>query len=259
MQLVKSNAENNYLDRLQIVVLDCPYASIQDPQTQKIFSKFMATKLGGYMQEYPYGVLPMDRYDMMATLLLLCEKKDDGDLEPIAVFKSTSLERCKLFNADFELMEYYHSEGTEVYKQATLDILESAYKRGVNVGYNSSWTIQKHIREDKEKVRLARDLSFMMFANHYPHYNIEEVLITGVVKFKVDQVLTWMGFNHLKSQNTTLPPIACPFLFGEKTAVMHLTQFSSEVKALATKYQALWNERLILGGLNQDMLLKKAA
>jgi len=245
-------------DKYQIVILDCPYDSIQDVDTQKIFSKFVASKLNGYMKEYPYGVLPFNVYDLVGTLLLLCEKKQGSELEPIMVFKSTSSERCKKFNLPFELFEYFQKPETEAYKNTVTGILESAQKHGVNVGYNSSWTIKKKIRENPELVKLVRDLSVMMITSYYTHYKINEVLIAGVVKFKVDKLLTYIGFEYFQSNGKVLPPISCPFLFGEQTAIMHLKHFSEEAKALALKYDKLWNSRLTIDITTLDEKTKVA-
>jgi len=260
LQLVKTDINNidGILDRLQIVVLDCPYTSIHEPLTQKYFSQFMAAKLKGYQEEYPYGVLPFDRYDMIGTLLLLCEKNENGDLETLMSFKSTSMERCSLFDVPFELLVQY-TEKTRPHHEATTKILESAKSRGVNVGFNSSWTIQRKARENRALTLLIRDLTAMMMNNYYSSFHIEEVLIATVVRFKVDKMLLPVGFDYLKVDETVLPPFSCPFLFGEQTAVMHLKEFSNEAKGFAQKYSRLWQNRIQIGGIRELLDRKKAA
>jgi hypothetical protein len=83
------NECSNVMERLQVVVLDCPYNSFSSPTTQKLFGKFINMKLTGFLEEYGHGVMPLGAYDFIGTLIMLCEKKGD-ELEPVFCFKSTN-------------------------------------------------------------------------------------------------------------------------------------------------------------------------
>jgi hypothetical protein len=244
--VIQLHPKKDFSEQYQIVILDCPYNSFQDVETQTLFSKFVAMKLAGYQKEYPYGVLPFGSYDMIATLVMLCEKNADGTFEPIMVFKSTSSERCEAFRLPFEMLELFRNPEAAEHKEATLNILASAKSRGVNVGYNSSWTILSKVRENKELVKLARDVTVMLLNNYYMTYGMKEVLIGGAVRFKVDQLQLFVGWKHLQHENKVLPAIGCPFLFGEQTALMHLTEFSQGAKDMAEQYKSLWENRVVI-------------
>ncbi len=233
----------NVLDRLQVVVLDCPYNSFSSPTTQKLFGKFVNMKLTGFLREYEHGILPLGSYDFIGTLIMLCEKKD-GELEPVFCFKSTNIERVKYFNLPFELLEWFHSAAEKNHETVVRGILEKAEKENINVGYNSSWTIDPKWREVAELKLLAKELSVALFVNYYQSRSIQEILIGGVKRFKVDQIQGFLGFEYLKYNGEVLPPIEAWFAKNEKAILMHLTRFSEDAQSIADQYSKLWNERI---------------
>jgi hypothetical protein len=89
--------------KLKIIVLNSPYDTIQNPLTQSLLAKTIAMKIAGYRKHYPYGVLPADSYDFVATHLILCEE-NNGDYEPLMGMKFTTYERCKIHNLEFPIL-----------------------------------------------------------------------------------------------------------------------------------------------------------
>jgi hypothetical protein len=230
----------------RLVVVECPYSTLlTNPMTEDLYMKFMKTKLVGYLQEYSYGVLPFGAYDLIANLVLLC-RENDGALSPVMVFKSTSLERCDRFRLPFEMYDLVPPATAPRHRKAMDELLASARRQKVDVGYNSSWTVHPDARHDRSLKEAIREASVAIFYHHYTHYRISEVLIGGAVRFKVDKLQKLMGFLDLARSGQSLPAIDCPFLFGEKTALMHLTEFSEMARSAAEKYRFLWDQRLTI-------------
>jgi hypothetical protein len=200
-------------------------------------------KLTGFLREYEHGILPLGSYDFIGTLIMLCEKKD-GELEPVFCFKSTTLERVKYFNLPFELLEWFHSSAEKNHEMVVRGILERAESEKINIGYNSSWTIDPKWREVAELKYLAKELSVALFVKYYQSRSTQEILIGGVKRFKVDQIQSFLGFEYLKYNGEVLPPIEAWFAKNEKAILMHLTRFSKEALAIAEKYSKLWSERI---------------
>ena len=86
--------------KLRVVVLMNPYDSLVDPEVQKLFSKIINFKIEGYLQEYPYGALPVDTYDFIANHVVLCQEKK-GDLFPIMGLKFIEYNTCTMHKLQF--------------------------------------------------------------------------------------------------------------------------------------------------------------
>ncbi len=233
------------IDDLQVVVIDCAYNSFSDPFTQKLFGKFVDMKLRGFLEEYEHGIVPLGAYDFVGTILLVCEKKG-AELEPIFCFKSSTLNRAQYFSLPFELLDCFHHDDRSIHKQAVQAVIQHASQNNINLGYNSSWTIDPRWRSDPRLKLLARELSVAVFTSYYRNYQIQEILIGGALRFKVDRIQAFLGFEYLKSNGENLPPLEIWFAKNEKVALMHLKQFSKEAIEMAEKYQKLWDRRITI-------------
>ncbi len=255
LQLVQPDFDMN---RFQLFVIDCPYNSFSNPMTQNLFGKFISSKLDGFLAEYEHGILPLGAYDFVGTLILLCEKQGEN-YEPVFCFKSTSQERSDYFGLPFELMGAFREGCDQTQKEAIVRILRTAKSKNINVGYNSSWTILPKWRSDSALRSFSKDLSCAVLASYYRGYNIEEVLIAGVVRFKVDKLQAFIGFEYISENGKQIDPIGSSFLNDEQIQLMHLKQFTPEVLALAEKYKSIWENRVVIEDAARAFTRKKAA
>lgn len=248
--------KSSILDTLKVVILECPYKTISDSFTQNMFMKFVEMKLKGYQRDHSDRVLPLGATDFIGQLVILC-KVNGNNLDPMMVFKATSSDLCREFKIPYEMYSLFVDETTLGHKNALSLILDSARGRNINVGYISSWTTHPSVRNDLELKKEIKDISTALIFNHYSTYGMPEVFAGGALRFKVNEFLTNMGFVPLEAEGKILPPIECPFLAGEKTAIMYLNQFSFAARSMGKKYQSLWDSRLTIGD-HQD-LQKKAS
>lgn len=245
MSIISIHSDSVNIKDLQVVVLDCPYNNFSNPLTQKLFSKFVDMKLRGFLEEYEHGIVPLGSYDFVGTIIMLCHKQGE-ELEPVFCFKSSTLDRAKYFSLPFELNEWFHSAAEEPHRKAVQKIISRAEQDGIHLGYNSSWTIDPHWRSDPHLKKLARDLSVAVFTQYYTQAKIQEILIGGVLRFKVDKIQAYLGFEYLEHQGERLPPVEAWFAKNEKAILMHLKKFSPEALAMASQYQELWDRRLVI-------------
>jgi hypothetical protein len=242
---------------LAVVVLRCPYDTINEERTRKLFSDLFALKVSGYRDEYPYGVLPMETADYVGTHLLICERHED-DLIPLAGFKSITWSRCQTHHLEFPI--FHMTQGQDpAYERVIRELLSDAGTRSEEVGYNGSWTIRPDLRSNREFTHLLRDLSYMMLVRYYTEYNIPHIIAAASTRFKVDEVKKFLGFDYLRVNDVALPPIEVTSYFGEKATIMHLRRFTREALALAERFIPLWESKLVIEGTAASQALRKIA
>jgi hypothetical protein len=88
------------IPNLQIVVLESPYDNMNDPLVRDLFSKIVQLKIEGYRLVYPYGVLPVDSYDFIATHHLVC-REINGSYQVLMGVKYITLKKCLTHNLPF--------------------------------------------------------------------------------------------------------------------------------------------------------------
>jgi hypothetical protein len=243
---------HNRHDRFQVVVIDCPYDTISEGFTQRMFARFLAAKMDGYKKAYPKDVLPFGSYDFVGTLVLLCEKTPDHDLLPVAVFKSLTADRCERFNLPFEALTIFPLPEHDIYRRAITEAARAAKVAGGTVAYNSSWTIHPRVRSNPEMKGIVAEVFPSLLFHHYMSVGMSGVLSAGIIRFKVDQLQKWMGFDDLYVDGQKLPPHACDFVFGELTALMLARRWSDEFAAQSAPYRALWEKRITMAALDDD-------
>ncbi|MGK5085055.1 hypothetical protein WDW37_17335 [Bdellovibrionota bacterium FG-1] len=230
---------------LRVVVLDCPYDTIQNEQTQGLFAKLAALKIAGYQAEYPYGALPLDTTDFIAVHLLLCEERS-GNLLPLMGFKSVTAKRCAIHNIPFPAHGVLRGNDLPEYEKALDEIISTSRSKGQEIAYNSSLTVHPDARHDKQLRQLCTDMTVALFVKYYQEYKIPNVIAAATLRFKVQVVKEFAGFEYLSLNGSPLPPFDCKPFFGEKVALMHLRQFRDEAKFWANRYSCLWDNRLTI-------------
>ena len=86
--------------KLKIVVLEAPYDSLKEKHAPDIFGKIISLKLQGYGPEYPYGTMPVDTNDFIATHLAVCVE-DGSELKPIMAYKTVQQRKCRAHGVQF--------------------------------------------------------------------------------------------------------------------------------------------------------------
>ena len=243
--------------KLQIVVINAPYDTLDNPLTQELLGKLVALKIAGYQKEYPYGVLPVDTGDFVGTHLIVCEELE-GKFTVLMGYKSISIERCETHHLKFPIFHLLESEPLENYRQAVRDVLSEAVSKNESVAYNASWTISPEVSRDTVLRKICVDLTVAMMYFYYTEYKIRHIVAAAIRRFKVDRLKLFIGYNYLKLGETVLPPVMLPTFFNEVASVMHLTEFTPEAIELSMSYLGLWENRITLERLNSQPQQKAA-
>jgi hypothetical protein len=246
MLKIVSSENEQIFDQLQIVVMDCAYNSFSNPLTQKLFGKYISLKLDGFLKEYGHGVLPLGSYDFIGTVVMVCEKKGE-EMEPITCFKSSTLERARYFSLPLEINSLFHSSAEKQHQKFVESLIRRVEQENKSLGYVSSWTMSSTWGKGTPLRKLALQITNSSLVNLYIDSKIDEALSAGILKFKIDDVQRFLGFNQIQFEGEVLPPIEAWFVKNEKTALMHLESFSDAAKKQAKQYRDLWDSRLFLG------------
>ena len=234
------------MKNLQIVVLESPYDTWDNPLVGDLFRDLIGVKLRGYGREYPYGVLPVDASDLISTHMAVCRKTDGGGYRPLMGFRWTSLQKSRLHHIAYSGLSLLQQANAPDHVEALEKIISDADKRGVDICYTGSLSIEPAERTDKERSRFFRELLTLMFVSYQREDGFSEMMSGGTVRFKMEKWLAMVGHVSLTKSNLELGPINVKHLAGELVQVMHLKEFSFVAKKIAKKWQHLWDERLVI-------------
>jgi hypothetical protein len=233
--------------RIRIVTLDNAYRTMDDLQARSLFSKVLALRFRGYGHEHDPYVVPADRTDFFATHIATCLEKEGGELEPISAYRMVTLGQCERHRTPFSA-RVIAREGESPMHQAEVErILADAGARGMDVGYCGSWTIDPSARNDRALAGFVRNLVYCTHLNWQQERRVSEMLICGVLRFKVDQFQETIGYERLRSAGDVLGSLPQRDLCGEPVAMLHLRSHSLHCRRMAAELQDYWSNRLILG------------
>jgi hypothetical protein len=232
--------------KLRIVVLKSPFqiwTQYEDPVFQKLFTEMVGLKIRGYGAEYPEGVLAVDTSDFIATHLLVCQEGREG-LRPIMGFKTTSLADCEKHRVAFPALGLVQAAEAKPHIEVMKGIIARCLKEGKQLSYTGSWTIEPHLRKNKELSRELVKLFKTTYVFHHLEQKVDEIITGGTMRFKADTLLGDMGHDPLAGPAGMLEPIQVRHLFQENVRVLHLKKFSALAKETVEPYRSMWEDRL---------------
>ena len=244
-------------EKLASILLECPYDNLNDPAYTSYFLDLVRLKLAGYQNKYGYGILPFDGHDLIANHYTVCMIRN-GKPVPIMGMKSVTLERCRTHKVSFPMGEFYSKPEFADYRKAIENLIAAHDKRPGELGYNGSFTISPEVRNNRELVKEIRDIGFSYIVQYYRDYKIPTQVAVALVPFKVPESKRQIGWDTIKLNGRPLPPTPCDFFFGEEIALMVGEKENEGGRALAKKYEQMWNARLTLGESKLETI-KKAA
>lgn len=240
------------VENLKIVVMESPIDCISDVRAQELFSKLVELKIKGFAKEYPYGVLPLCVSDFFADHFAICEEHD-GDLIPIAAYRSVSHQKCKTFHSTFPILDILNELGepAKLHKNFIENVVKDATGR---IDYDSSFTVVSEYRKNPLIFDLINTIQYFF----HKEKNSSGVFVGGVDRFKMNRYYNFMGYDELRVNGERLPSLPVNHLNGEIVTFYYVEQFSTQLAELAEKYKSVWDARLVIGG-EHEMKERKAA
>jgi hypothetical protein len=232
--------------KFRIVVLDSPYDSLNSSEAQKFFSHFVDLKLRGYGCEYPYGIMPVDTTDFLATHLGVFMEKGN-EIVPVAAFKTISERKCKIHGVPFSGLQVPGSSGAHDTVKAVEHIVERSRSMGSFLTYEGSWTFDPAVRKDPQLAAEIYRICTCMHVNQHLRYGKMDSLCCGLLRFKTDRIMKGLGYDVLTWQGREVQPFAQASLKGEMVLMHHATEFSNRALRTAEQYRDYWDNRIEIG------------
>ncbi|MDD4976220.1 MAG: hypothetical protein PHY93_17820 [Bacteriovorax sp.] len=246
---------------LEIAVLYCPYANIENKTTRDVFSKLLRLKNRGYGNRHELGALPLDANDFVADHPLICIRDDEGNLEPVSGSKVITYDLCKYFNLEFAMESCFKKGNKEKHLQALSQILNDTQSNNRTLAYHGGYTIDPKVRSDLILTEQIRELFIGSTALYFKEHAVTDLLGLGVPKFKTENFFYDWGYERCQENGENLEEFPLIFLPNTNGVMMHLKEYSHLTMSLAEKYKELWNNRTKIGSpfVIPDIKQKEAA
>jgi hypothetical protein len=230
---------------LKLVALRCPYDSWGLDQTQALFGKIVGLKLNGYGSAYPYGILPVDTYDFIATHLLVCAFSE-CKLRPLCAFKTVDNERCRMHGVPFPALALLPATGASLHQKYLQQILNLCHERGTRIAYDSSWAVDPEIRNNRHLMQHILNLLVTTIVHYHLEDNSLQQVGLGVMRFRTEKFFQRLGYKPFVWDGKVLEPIKHPLLRNEEAMLLHLEAYSDEAQRIAEEHAQFWKDRIVL-------------
>ncbi|XHR28616.1 MAG: hypothetical protein ACFUZC_22195 [Chthoniobacteraceae bacterium] len=227
----------------KVVVLDCPFDTWSNPQTQSLFSEVLNLKIMGYKSVYQDGALPVDTYDLIATHILVCQE-EEGKLKPLTGFKSVTADRCQRFNLPFPTSHLLDASGTATHAKAVNSIMKECNASGNELAYDGSWTVAPNVRKLRSVHYMLQELFIANVVHWHSSSTPHNLLGLGGVRVRTDKFFERIGFKPVTMENNPLPAFGYGSNSGQEVVLIYLEKFSEFAREIARKYESFWNNRI---------------
>ena len=246
------------MSSFRFVLLRYPYANWENKEMRDMFGKMIRLKLRGYISKHFNGVLPFDTSDFLADHLLVCKETDEG-LEPFMGYRSMPLSRADFHQIPFGAMTLCQMSHGPEHEHAVLQIMNEVRANGKELYYDSAYTIDPKIKNDPVVSPHLKNLILAKHVLHHENLGSREVIAGGNMRFKMERLYHFWGYDELAMNGKSLDPLVVPFYAGDKITVYHLTRWNEDALSLAATYKLLWSQRVVIGDDVRHDTAKQAA
>ena len=240
--------------KLCLVDLLYPFKNWDNIEVQRMYTKLISLKLNGFRYSYE-NVLPMDKYDLIADHVIVCEETPFG-LRPLSSYKILTKERVAEFNLNLPCITLINSLEPSQNSMLALDYMENFINKH-NTLYTSSWTTHPNFRGRSEAANKVRELLLVTLYSYMTSYNIPTAIIIGMLELKTDQLFQKVGYQKAKVNGKELGHFLNPYFANQNALALYLTKFSEFYLRVVSKNKEFIEERYIIG--EQLETEKKAA
>lgn len=229
---------------LRIIVLENPYENWTQPKVPDLFKNLVELKRLGYEGFYPFGFLPLDTGDLVATHLMICEETEN-ELIPICAYRSLSLSQCESYHLTFPAISALSKDkGSESHLQSVELVINRVKEQNKQLTFSSGWTVHPKVRKNREKVDLMKNITRAMFYLFQDEFGSHEEIGFGVPKVKTDIYFSQIGYDRMTLDGNILEPIAHTDIGGEPIVLIHRTNFTSAAIEAAERHRELWENKI---------------
>jgi len=226
---------------LRFVTLDCPLERWNDPGVRAVFNEMVHLKMLGFGGQYAAHVLPVDTTDFIGYHVLTCVESADG-LHVAAAFRTVTSDQCRSFNLTFSA----ESLALQAEAKAHATAVREFVGQDGRVGYLGSWTVHPSARANAALRAALRDDFALGAILAHRDTGVPKMVVGATLRFKVDRLLSSVGFRPMLHEGAPLPPIAVRHLHGESVLLMSLDRPGDDVLQRAEALRERWRARVAL-------------
>jgi hypothetical protein len=239
------------LKDLCIVVLESPYLNLSLKEARDTFSNMIDIKIKGYLAIHGEGAMPVDTTDFIATHLIVADKNNPFENIHMS-YKSISYKTCEKYNVPFPFMTLLQNNAHPECVKEMQQILMDCKNKNEDLSYDTGWTINPAVRENKMLQTALKEITTAFAINHHADYDIAHWVTLGICKVKTDQHFLHMGLKEISKHSV----FQHPYLHqtDSRAVISQDGKYSDYVYETAKKYQSLWDERITI---NMEAFSKK--
>ena len=241
--------------KFRVIIIDYPIYAFEDKFCANILGKALHMKHTGYVATYGEKILPMDKTDFFSTHIMLCEELNN-ELIPVIIYKATPYDRCLHYGVEFPALNILKSDGHEESIIEINKILTNLEDPGL-ISFDSSWAqnLDYRFTKDSQLKNNLREITMMFAVKHHEEFKLPHMMTLGVVKVKTDQFFERIGLKKLPGRSL----FNLRSLNNSEVIIFHNDAFSDEALIMAEKFKELWENKLVISGLNNSVRRSKAS
>ncbi len=237
------------MSKYQVIVMESPYENYEKSlEVRDLLKDVFKLKLDGYKAYHEFGIMPVGSDDFFSNHIIICQEKEDGELRPVAAFKSITNGVSNRFNISFPIIEHNLKGVEEDYQDHVTEVVSWLNDKQIKneiVGYNFGWTISPFIKERSERDFLI-NFSTAMYFYYYNNYNINHVITAAFKDFGVHKIQERMGFSYFEKDGEALPAFRGKVFQDKEAYFMYLEDldFPVDFKSSVKFFEKYWNNRI---------------
>jgi hypothetical protein len=220
---------------LRIVILDRPVAQPGNARAAALLLRVMDLRRRGYGAEHAGHVLSFDATDLYGTHIAICHEYDNGELVPLAVLKSITLEMCEQLGMPLPIVPILAASSAPEALLAVERVIGEYRDASDRLAYAGSWTVLPECRGSIELLSLILVAGMNWYRSSKAHW-----IAAGALRFKTDQRMRMLGCEPITGMvNNRL-------LGDEPMIVMRHREYSRAALGLLEAHQSSWEDAVWL-------------
>lgn len=178
-------------DKYKIYVLEKPFSNTPNKKDKKFLGYLLSLRMYGYSAVHGYNIMPIDKYDYLATNILLY-KEVDNEIIPLACSRILRYSDCKINNVDFPPLELLKDKKNQHSKEEIIKTIDKRTEKGLDVTFDSAFTISPEINSTMESQKAIKYILGAVL--HWHNENNENCFFaSATIKVKTDRLFNKLG------------------------------------------------------------------
>ncbi len=178
-------------NQYKLCVIEKPFSTYRTKKAKKIIGHLLSLRMEGYNAVHGPSVIPIDKYDYIATNLLLYKEQDD-DIIPLACSRILRHSECVTNNMDFFPLSLLNNNLNKKTKESIKNTVQQRNAIGQDITFDSSFTISPELKGSPESQRVIKYILGAVL-NWHKDNNENYFFASATIKVKTDKLFSKLG------------------------------------------------------------------